>query len=168
MNKILNRLHIFVDKHNSIKLSINNYNLLQLAESNDKRINQKNYQYAIDNIIYAIIYTRFDIVFAIEQLNQYFVNLTKYYSQTLKVLLWYFCFIVDKELIYNSNRNLYLVIYSNSNYVANKLNRKSILDYIFIIDRESIAWILRKQKLITTSTIKTKYIVLSIYIKESL
>ncbi len=80
-------MHIFVDKHNSIKLSINNYNLLQLAESNDKRINQKNYQYAIDNIIYAIIYTRFDIVFAIEQLNQYFVNLTKYYSQTLKVLL---------------------------------------------------------------------------------
>ncbi len=70
--------------------------------------------------------------------------------------------------MYNSNKNLYLVIYSNLDYIANRLNRKSILDYIFIINRELIARILRKQKLITISTIKAKYIALSIYIKESL
>ena len=168
LNKILDRLHIFVDKYNFVELSINNYDLLQFAESNNKRINQKDYQHAINNIIYTAIYIRSDIVFAIEYLNQYFVDSTKYYNQTLKTLFWYFCFIVDKELIYNSSKNLYLVTYLNSDYVADKLDRKSILDYVFIIDRELIAWILRKQKSVATSTIEAKYIILLIYIKKSL
>ncbi len=138
MNKIFDKLHIFIDKHNSIKLLINNYNLLQFARSSDEQIDKKNYQYAIDNIMYAIIYIRFDIVFAIKQLSQYFVDLTKHYNQILKVLFRYLRFIVDKELIYNNNKSLYLVTYLNSNYVANKLNRKSILDYVFIISEKLI------------------------------
>jgi len=138
LNKIFDKLHIFIDKHNSIKLLINNYNLLQFARSSDEQIDKKNYQYAIDNIMYAIIYIRFDIVFAIKQLSQYFVDLTKHYNQILKVLFRYLRFIVDKELIYNNNKSLYLVTYLNSNYVANKLNRKSILDYVFIISEKLI------------------------------
>ncbi len=66
LNKFFDKLHILVDKHNLVKLSINNYDLLQLAKSSDKRIDQKDYQYIIDNIIYVIIYIRFDIVFAIK------------------------------------------------------------------------------------------------------
>ncbi len=60
---------MFVDKHNLVKLLINDYNLLRFAKPSDKRINQKDYQYTIDNIIYVVNYIRFDIVFAIERLN---------------------------------------------------------------------------------------------------
>ncbi len=77
---------MFIDKHILVKLSINNYNLLRFARSSDEQINQKDYQYAIDNIIYVVIYIRFDIVFAIEQLSQYFIDLAKHYNQALKVL----------------------------------------------------------------------------------
>ncbi len=47
---------MFVDKHNLVKLLVNDYNLLQLAKSSDKRINRKDYQHAINNIIYIVSY----------------------------------------------------------------------------------------------------------------
>ena len=43
LNKILDKLYIFVNKHSLVKLPINDYNLLQFAESSDERINQRDY-----------------------------------------------------------------------------------------------------------------------------
>ncbi len=70
--------------------------------------------------------------------------------------------------MYNSNKKLYLIVYFNLDYISNKLNRKLILKYIFIIDEELIVQILRKQKLIAIFITKTKYITLFIYIRENL
>jgi len=69
LNEIFDKLYIFVDKHNLVKLSINNYNLLQFAKSSNEQINQKDYQYTIDSIIYTTIYIRSNIAFAIERLS---------------------------------------------------------------------------------------------------
>ena len=51
---------------------MNEYDFLRSTESNDERINSKNYQYKIDKLMYTAIYIRLNIVFAIERLNQYF------------------------------------------------------------------------------------------------
>ena len=139
LNEVLDRLHMLVGKHSLVKLSMNDYDSLRLAKSNDERIDQRNYQHAIGNIMYAAIHTRLDIAFAIERLSQYLVDLAKHHDQTLKALLRYLRFIVDKELMYNNNESSCLVAYSNSNYVANRLDRKSILDYVFMMSEEPIA-----------------------------
>ena len=51
---------------------INDYDLFRSTESDDERINLKNYQCKIDKLMYVTIYTRLNIVFTIERLNQYF------------------------------------------------------------------------------------------------
>lgn len=56
---VLDWLHMNIDKHKSTEFFINGYDALRPTKSDDKQINQKNYQHAIDSIIYAAIYTRF-------------------------------------------------------------------------------------------------------------
>ena len=62
---------------------MNEYNFLHLTESDDKRINSKNYQHKINKFIYVAIYIRLNIVFAIKHFNQYF-NDSIIYCQRIK------------------------------------------------------------------------------------
>ncbi len=71
-----------------------------------------------------------------------------------------------KKQIYSSSRNLYLVIYFNSDYISNRLNRKSIFKYIFIIDKKSIATILKVIFLQKKIVLKTKILSSSLSIKN--
>lgn len=120
--------------------------------------------------MYVAIYIRSNIFF-IKRFNWYFNDFEKYHNQTLKTLLKYIRFILNFDIIYdeNLNRNENIIFkfetFSNSNYIANKFNRKSIFKYVYMFEK-NIAWINRKQKLIITSIIKTKYITLSTCVKK--
>ena len=46
-----------------------------------------------------------------------------------------------------------------------KLNRRSILNYVFLLKRESVSWVSQKQKLVITLIIETEYIIMSICAK---
>ena len=58
--------------------------------------------------------------------------------------------------------------FSDLDYAVDRLNRKSILGYVYMFAGGPIAWISRKQKLVATSTTEAEYIALSIYTKEGL
>ena len=66
---------------------MNEDNFLRSIESDDERINSKNYQYKIDKLMYVAIHIRLNIVFAIERLNQYFNDLIIHHEQALIILL---------------------------------------------------------------------------------
>ena len=72
LSEISNKLYMTIDKHTRTTLFINEYNSFRLIESNDERINSKNYQYKINKFMYAAIHTRLNIIFIIERLNHYF------------------------------------------------------------------------------------------------
>ncbi len=61
-----------------------------------------------------------------------------------------------------------LVEYSDSDYVSDRLDRKSILVYIYMLDEESVFWMSRKQKFVVTSIIEAEYMTLSTCVKKSL
>ncbi len=61
-----------------------------------------------------------------------------------------------------------LVEYSDSDYVSNRLDCKSILIYIYMLNEESVFWMSWKQKFVVTSIIKTEYMTLSICVKKDL
>ena len=98
--------------------------------------------------MYAAIHTRLDIVFAIEQFNQYFNNSIIYHKQALMTLLRYVRFTIDLDIVYemkssinessNSNGSLKFKAFSNFDYAADKFNRKSILEYVYMFVEESI------------------------------
>jgi len=89
--------------------------------------------------MYVAIYIRSNIVFAIKRLSQYLANLAKHYDQTLKTLFKYLCFIVNKDLMYKSNKSFYFIEYSNLDYAINKVNRKFILEYVYVIEGSVVA-----------------------------
>ncbi len=50
----------------------------------------------------------------------------------------YVRFIINLNITYEINKSIKLVKYFNSDYILNKLNRKSILVYIYILNKELI------------------------------
>ena len=132
------QFNINVDKHKFTQFSMNEYKLFWFVELNNRRINQKNYKNAIKNIIYATIYTRLNIAFAIEKFNQYLNDFAKYHEQIFKHFLRYIRFIINKNITYENNENHKFVKYFDFDYVVNKLNWKFVLTYVYTIVKNSI------------------------------
>ncbi len=118
--------------------------------------------------MYAAIHTCLNIAFAFNRLSQYLSNSAKHHEHALKKLMWYVHFIIDLDIMYEVSESMKLVEYSDSDYVSDRLDHKSILVYIYMLDEESVFWMSWKQKFVVTSIIKTKYMILSICIKKDL
>ena len=52
-----------------MEISINNYDAINLATSGEERIDREDYVRVIDKLMHIIIYTRSNIVFALEKLS---------------------------------------------------------------------------------------------------
>ncbi len=70
--------------------------------------------------------------------------------------------------MYKVSESMKLVKYFDSDYVLNRLDCKSILVYIYMLDEESVFWMSQKQKFVVTLIIKTEYMTLSICVKKNL
>ena len=148
LNEIFDELHMIADKYIQTTLFMNEYDFLCSVESDDERINSKNYQHKIGKFMYAVIHTRSDIVFAIERFNQYFSDSAIHHEQALIILLQYVRFTIDLGIVYetklnvnkssNNNKNSKLKAFSDSDYAADKLNRKSIFEYVYMFAEKLI------------------------------
>ena len=120
---------------------MNDYDALCSTGSNDRRISLKDYQYKIKKLIYAAIYIRPNFYFIFKRLSQYLGDFAYYYKQALKILLRYIRFIIDLDIEYKSleSSESNFKIYLNFDYAANRLNKKSIFEYIYIFAEKSIA-----------------------------
>ena len=136
---VFNRFHMSIDTHKPTELSLNKYDALRSVGSNDERINQKNYQHAIGSIMYAAIHTRSNIVYVVEKFSQYLSDFAKHHEHALKHFLSYIRSIINKKITYKSSESQKLVDFSNSDYAADKLNRKFILAYVYMIADDSIS-----------------------------
>ena len=77
----------------------------------------------------------------------------------LNHVLKYVAEIVEYELYFRRDDNP--VTYSDLAYNNNKLNRKSIYDYVLLRGQAAYIWISKKQRDVATSITKTKYIALT-------
>ncbi len=168
LHDVLERLNMRQDKHKTTDLSMNEYDALRSAELEDVRINQHEYQQVIESLMYVAIHTHFNIAFALNRLSQYLSNSAEHHEHALKKLMWYVRFIIDLDITYEVSESMKLVEYSDSDYVSNRLNCKSILVYIYMLDEESVFWMSWKQKFVVTSIIETEYMTLSICVKKNL
>ncbi len=67
--------------------------------------------------------------------------------------------------MYEFSESQDLLKYSDSNYASDKLDRKFILNYVYLLKRESVSWVSQKQKLMTTLITETEYIIMSMCAK---
>ena len=88
--------------------------------------------------MYVVIYTRFNISFALNRLSQYFNNSIEHYKHTLKILFRYVRLTVELEIMYNISKIFNLIDYLNLNYILDKLDRKLIFEYYYIFNKELV------------------------------
>jgi len=138
LHDVLKRLNIKQDKHKATDFSMNEYDALRSAELKDVRIDQHEYQQVIESLMYAAIHTRLDIIFAFNRLSQYLSNFAKHHEHVLKKLMQYVRFIIDLDIMYEVSESMKLVEYSDSDYVSDRLDCKSILIYIYMLNEESV------------------------------
>lgn len=147
---------------------MNGYESLHPAGPDDQRIDQRDYQHVIGSLMYAAIHTRPDIAFALGRLSQYLSDPAEHHGRALKSLLRYVRSTVDLGLMFGNSGSSHLVGYSDSDYAMDRLDRKSILGYVYMFAGGPISWTSRKQKSVATSTTEAEYMALSSCAKEGL
>ena len=165
VEKMLQDLHMKTDKHKCTEISLNEYDALCSADSNDQRIDQRQYQQVIESLMYAVIHTHSDIFFTLDWLSQYLNDSAEHHEHALKRLLQYICSTVNLEIMYRLSGSQDLIGYSDSDYASDKQNWKSVLDHVYMLEGESISWVSQKQKSVTTSITETEYMTMSMCTK---
>ena len=91
----------------------------------------------------------------------------KHYNHALKSLLRYLKSIVNTKIRYGPG-GVYkqFVLYSDSNWASNKVNRKSISGSVIMFYDGLILWLSKKQRLVVTSSYEAEYIALVTYVKQ--
>lgn len=170
LSEFLDELDMSTDKHEKTKIPMNGYDALRSAGPNDRRISPKDYQHKIGKLMYAAMHTRPDFCFALGRLSQYLGDPAHHHGQALKTLLRYIRSTIDLGIEYGppESSGSSLKAYSDFDYAADRLNRKSILGYVYMFAGGSVAWMSRKQKSVATSTTEAEYMVLSTCVKEGL
>ena len=170
LKDVMERTHMSADKHRPTEIPMNGYDSLRPAGKDDKRIDQREYQQIVRSLMYAAIHTRPDIAFALGRLSQYLSDPAAHHGHALKTLLRYVRSTIDIGILYGAggNHGQGLIGYSDSDYAADRLERKSILGYVYMLGGGPISWMSRKQKSVATSTTEAEYMALSTCAKEGL
>ncbi len=79
----------FLNVVQSELIPMDSYHDLRPVTKDDRQVNATWYREVIGLIIYAMVYTRPDIAFALRRLSQYMQDLVEHYAQALKCLLYY-------------------------------------------------------------------------------
>ena len=166
--KVLNELSMKAERHKIINILMNDYDCIKSLNSSDERINVKNYQHVIEKMMWAAIHTRFDIAFFTERLSQFLSDSAKQHGENLKHLLRYLRSIINLNLMLDDNESFKVVEYFDFDYVADKFDRKCILNYVYMLKKAPIVWKSRKQKFVATFIIEAKYIILFFCAREEM
>ena len=108
--------------------------------------------------MYAQVYTRLDIAFAIGMLGRYHSNPSINHWKAAKKVMRYLQGTKDYMLMYRQTNNLKVIGYSDSNYTGCIDSQKSTSGYVFILVSETVSWRSAKQTLIETSTMEVEFV----------
>ena len=118
----------------TVATSIDNYESIQSATSDEVRVDQYNYQRRIESLMYLITNTRSNLIFVVSKLSQFCSDLTIRHINKLNRVLRYVAETTNHDLHFKRDEDS--VIYSNSIYDDNRNNRKSIYGHVLLYEHE--------------------------------
>ncbi|KAI0998706.1 hypothetical protein K3495_g9489 [Podosphaera aphanis] len=119
----------------------------------------------VGSFMFAMIYTRADIAFALGRLSQFMKEPTEKHGYALKRLMRYLRSTVDYRLCFSTKGRVNLEVYPDADWATDKSDRKSISGRVGMLCGAAIFWLGRKQKSVTTSTAEADYASASIVAK---
>ncbi len=88
--------------------------------------------------MYTAIHIHLNIFFILKQLSQCLSDSAEHYKYIFKKLLQYIQLIINFKIIYELSENQDLLKYFNFDYASDKLDRRFILNYVFLLEKEFI------------------------------
>lgn len=122
-------------------------------------------------LIYLSCDTRLDITIVVIQLNECKADLKVDHLKVIKHVVQYLKSMIYLRLIYGTNnvQSIYgLIRYANSNYAGNLEGQKFVMGHFFFIHKAVVSWCSKKQHIVSTFTIKVKYIALGHTARENI
>jgi len=125
------------------------------------------YQSIVGSLMYAMLCTRPDMAFAVQQLSQFASDPSPRHLQGAKRVLRYLQGSPNLHLTYRRNGGVTESVqsYSDANFAADE-DRKSISGYVFTLAGSPISWQAKKQSMIALSTAEAEYAALTQAAKE--
>lgn len=130
-------------------------------------IKKERHQGITSSIMFFMVKTRPDIAFTILVISWFVKNPGYQYNKIVKTILHYLKGSKEQEITYNSQEELLIERYSDFDWADKKNSRKSISDFIYILNKGLVSWCLKKQAIIGLLFTKTEYIALTLVAKET-
>ena len=111
------------------------------SQISDKDIKQ--YQVIIDSIMFSMIETRSNIAFVTFIISRHAKNSEKTHIEIVKIILRYLDVIKNRDIIFDED-DLTIQSYFDFDWTEDKKKRKSISDYIFMLNNDSISWCFKR------------------------
>ena len=119
------------------------------------------YQSIIGSLLYLMIDTQPDIAFAVTHLSQFSTNPTEDHYKAAQHICRYLVGTCDYKLVYTREEDKGLVTYTDSDWAADKIQRRSITGYFFKLANGIISWGSHPQKTIALSSMEAEYMAIS-------
>jgi hypothetical protein len=116
------------------------------------------YASAVGSLMYAQVYTRPDIAFAVGMLERYQSDPGLDHWRAAKKVMRYLQGTKDYMLMYRQIDNLEVIGYSDFDFVGCIDSHKSTLGYIFLMASGAVSWRSAKQTLTATSTMEAEFV----------
>jgi Reverse transcriptase (RNA-dependent DNA polymerase) len=130
----------------------------------------KEYQAMVGSLMYAMLCTRPDLAYAIQQLSQFNANPTNAHFQAAKRVFRYLQGTQTMGLFYgkhNGDITETIQAYCDADYAADG-DRKSISGTLFTLAGSPISWQAKKQTTVAQSTVESEYAAMAHAAKELL
>jgi len=119
------------------------------------------YQQLIGSLLYAMIVSRPDISFAVTKLAQYSHNPSTSHLAAAKHLIRYLKGTADLGICYRGSSGAGLIGYSDSDWAADRDDRRSMGAHVFLLAQGAVCWSSKKQHVVSLSSTEAEYMSLS-------
>ena len=113
-----------------------------------KKINSTTFKSLVRSLRYLTC-TRPDILYGVRLVSWFMETLTMTHIKASKQILWYIKGTIDFSLFNGYSNNFVLVGYSDSDWVGDTNDRKSIVSFVFYIGDTIFTWSSKKQSIVT-------------------
>ena len=119
------------------------------------------FQQIIGSLLYIMLGTRPDIAYAVTKLSHFAANPSKEHLDKAKYIVRYLAGTSKYAIVYNGASNKGLIAYTDSDYAADPIKRRSTMGYLFKLTNGITSWQSRAQKTIALSATEAEYMALS-------
>jgi hypothetical protein len=127
------------------------------------------YQSAVGSLMYLMVGTRPDLAFAVGAVSQFMACPTKTHWEAVKHIFRYVSATTQLKLALGQSKGEPKVVgYSDADWGANDINRRSISGYAFKLGDGAISWASKKQTSVALSSTEAEYMALTQACKEAI